>query len=199
MFFAKPVTDEDENFIRIPVKNDLEDCFYNLSRSTSFQLCFNLDKPNLDAFFLQLYSLLSCPIISQSYSEAKFEITNALNEFFSEWPWNAYITPTRVIFTFEKTTLNSRGFRLLGLKNLLLVKFRDDTLFDFPPDDVDEIILNNCQNGIRIADRHFHEFGGSSSLFRDFGTYFYATNNKAEIPTVLERFVITHGGRAVGI
>uniref|UniRef100_A0AC35FR66 RNA-dependent RNA polymerase n=1 Tax=Panagrolaimus sp. PS1159 TaxID=55785 RepID=A0AC35FR66_9BILA len=271
MFFAKPETNEDESFIRIPVKNDPEDRFYNLCRSTSFQLCFNLDKPDLEAFFLQLYSLLSCPTISQSYSEAKFEITNALDEFVSEWPWNvryyvevvkscghigsfflrnylfnileflydvdgflnvdmtkiyltnlyeylksdlswanmdlpehifdfiqrddkyeliktAYITPTRVIYTFEETTLNSRGFRLLGLENLLLVKFRDDTLFDFPPDDVDETILNNCQNGIKIADRQFYEYGGSSSLFRDFGTYFYATNNKAEIPTIWKRW-----------
>uniref|UniRef100_A0AC34F2M4 RNA-dependent RNA polymerase n=1 Tax=Panagrolaimus sp. ES5 TaxID=591445 RepID=A0AC34F2M4_9BILA len=272
MFFAKPETNGDESFIRIPVKNDPNERFYKLCRSTSFQLCFCLDKTDLDAFFFQLYSLLNCPIISQSYTEAKIEMTEVLDEFVSEWPWKvryyvevvkscgfigsfflrsylfnimnflydadgslnehmakmyltnlneylkndlswanmdlpeyifndmvpkaeryeliktAYITPTRVIYTFEETTLNSRGFRRLGIDNLLLVKFRDDTLFNFPPDDVNETILNNCQDGISIAGRHFYEFGGSSSLFRDFGTYFYATNDKSVIPKIWKQW-----------
>uniref|UniRef100_A0A914YXV5 RNA-dependent RNA polymerase n=1 Tax=Panagrolaimus superbus TaxID=310955 RepID=A0A914YXV5_9BILA len=271
MFFAKPETNGDESFIRIPVKNDPNERFYSLCHSTSFQLWFCLDKSDLDAFFFQLYSLLSCPIISQSYTEAKVEMTDVLDEFVSEWPWKlryyvevvkscgfigsfflrsylfnimnflydvdgslndhiaemyltnlnehlkndlswanmdlpehvfnfipqnkryeliktAYITPTRVIYTFEETTLNSRGFRLLGLDNLLLAKFRDDTLFNFPPDDVNETILNYCRDGIQIAGRQFYEFGGSSSLFRDFGTYFYATNNKSVIPTIWKQW-----------
>jgi hypothetical protein len=268
IFRAKQETDGDERFLRIPVKNDPRDRFFKLCRSTAFQLCFCLEKSDMEAFFFQLYSLLSCPIVPQSYTESKTEISNVLDEFISDWPWElryyvevikscgfigsfflrchlfkdfiynvdgsvnegitkmyllslnehlksdlswssmilpdhifddfasvqnnhnyellktAYITPTRIVYTFEETTLNSRGFRMLGLENLLLVKFRDDTLWDFPSDDVDETILLSCQDGIQVAGKQFYEFGGSSSLFRDFGTYFYAIDNKNIIPEI---------------
>uniref|UniRef100_A0AC35G806 RNA-dependent RNA polymerase n=2 Tax=Panagrolaimus sp. PS1159 TaxID=55785 RepID=A0AC35G806_9BILA len=42
--------------------------------------------------------------------------------------------------------------------------------------------------GINIAGRQFHEFGGSSSLFRERGSYFYATNDKTAIIRLWQKF-----------
>uniref|UniRef100_A0AC35FIH1 Uncharacterized protein n=1 Tax=Panagrolaimus sp. PS1159 TaxID=55785 RepID=A0AC35FIH1_9BILA len=36
-----------------------------------------------------------------------------------------YITPTRKILTLEEATMNCRGFRKLGVENIIQIKFRD--------------------------------------------------------------------------
>jgi hypothetical protein len=94
-----------------------------------------------------------------------------------------YITPTRKILTVEEATMNSRGFRKLGVDNLIQIKFRDDSLSWFPTDNLllEDVVKTICRDGVDIAGRKFFEFGGSSSLFREHGSYFYATENKNEI------------------
>ena len=92
-----------------------------------------------------------------------------------------YITPTRTILTLGENTMDCRGFRKVGVDNLIQVKFRDENLAWFPYDVVDEVILPYCRDGITIASKTFYEFGGSSSLFREHGAYFYAANCKTEI------------------
>lgn len=94
-----------------------------------------------------------------------------------------YITPTRIIYTNDEATMDSRGFRKLGTENIVQVKFRDDSLTWFPRSQtlIDDKIRDICQNGILIAGRKFFEFGGSSSLFREHGSYFLAVEDKNEI------------------
>uniref|UniRef100_A0AC35GQ73 RNA-dependent RNA polymerase n=1 Tax=Panagrolaimus sp. PS1159 TaxID=55785 RepID=A0AC35GQ73_9BILA len=74
-------------------------------------------------------------------------------------------------------------FRKLGVENIIQIKFRDDSLSWFPVDDLllENVVKTVCRDGIEIAGRKFIEFGGSSSLFREHGTYFYATDDKNEI------------------
>ena len=93
------------------------------------------------------------------------------------------MTPTRKILTGEEASMNCRGFRKLGVDKLIQIKFRDDSLTWFP---VNELLLRDvvkkvCKDGVDIAGRKFLEFGGSSSLFREHGSYFYATEDKNEI------------------
>lgn len=77
--------------------------------------------------------------------------------------------------------MDCRGFRKLGIQNLIQVKFRDETLDRFPRELATEIILPFCRDGIRIGKRQFYEFGASSSLFREYGSYFYQTEDKKNI------------------
>uniref|UniRef100_A0A914QD39 RNA-dependent RNA polymerase n=1 Tax=Panagrolaimus davidi TaxID=227884 RepID=A0A914QD39_9BILA len=92
-----------------------------------------------------------------------------------------YVTPTRIIPIPDEWTLASRGLRYLGVHNVVQVKFRDENLSWFPHDLGNDIITPTCRSGIAIANKVFHEFGGSNSSFREFSSYFYATENKDEI------------------
>jgi hypothetical protein len=92
-----------------------------------------------------------------------------------------YVTPTRIIPIPDEWTLDSRGLRYLGVDNVVQVKFRDENLSWFPHDLGSDIITPTCRNGIAIANRIFHEFGGSNSSFREFSSYFYATEDKDQI------------------
>uniref|UniRef100_A0A914P746 RNA-dependent RNA polymerase n=1 Tax=Panagrolaimus davidi TaxID=227884 RepID=A0A914P746_9BILA len=92
-----------------------------------------------------------------------------------------YITPTRILLGLEEAVKDSRGIRMLKPENLIQVKFRDENFSTFPLECVEQIFLRCYLGGINIAGRQFHEFGGSSSLFREHGSYFYATNDKTDI------------------
>jgi hypothetical protein len=81
--------------------------------------------------------------------------------------------------------------RNLGVENVVQVKFRDENLSWFPHDLGNDIITPTCRSGreevstgrsgIAVANRVFHEFGGSNSSFREFSSYFYATEHKDKI------------------
>jgi hypothetical protein len=97
------------------------------------------------------------------------------------------ITPTRIRYELEEDTVNNRGFRKLGAEKILQVKFRDEDLTWFPRD---ENILKTAMHGplirgLRIGNKQYYDFGASSSLFREHGTYFYETQSPREIIDII--------------
>uniref|UniRef100_A0AC34FMN0 RNA-dependent RNA polymerase n=1 Tax=Panagrolaimus sp. ES5 TaxID=591445 RepID=A0AC34FMN0_9BILA len=125
------------------------------------------------------YLMSDISLSSLEFNPDKYEQRQKREDGFVMIP-TVYITPTRKLLTPEEATMNCRGFRKLGVDNLIQIKFRDDSLSRFPVDDflLHDIVQRICRDGIEVAGKKFLEFGGSSSLFREHGSYFYATDDK---------------------
>uniref|UniRef100_A0AC34EZG6 RNA-dependent RNA polymerase n=1 Tax=Panagrolaimus sp. ES5 TaxID=591445 RepID=A0AC34EZG6_9BILA len=96
------------------------------------------------------------------------------------------ITPTRMIYGLDTATSDCRAFRFLGEQNLIQIKFCDENLSFFPrnPNCIKERVERICTDGINICEKQYFEIGASSSLFREHGSIFYATDDKEEIPLI---------------
>uniref|UniRef100_A0A914ZFF1 RNA-dependent RNA polymerase n=1 Tax=Panagrolaimus superbus TaxID=310955 RepID=A0A914ZFF1_9BILA len=97
------------------------------------------------------------------------------------------ITPTKIRFELEEDTVNCRGFRKLGAERILQVKFRDENLQWFPrdPNILKTAMFAPLIDGITVGNKHYYDFGASSSLFREHGTYFFETSDRDEIVDII--------------
>lgn len=91
----------------------------------------------------------------------------------------------------EEPTVNNRGFRKLDAeRKILQVKFRDEDLSWFPRDEhiLKDRMLNPLFNGLNVEGRSFFGFASSSSLFREHGLYFYATERQEDIVEIIKEW-----------
>uniref|UniRef100_A0AC34GHJ2 RNA-dependent RNA polymerase n=1 Tax=Panagrolaimus sp. ES5 TaxID=591445 RepID=A0AC34GHJ2_9BILA len=102
----------------------------------------------------------------------------------------AIITPTKILYEIEEVTVNNRGFRKCGPEMFLQIKFRDEDMTPFPRDtaSISARIGDSLINGISVGEKMYFDFGSSSSLFRQHGTYFLEANNQNVIVDIIDEW-----------
>uniref|UniRef100_A0AC34EZN7 RNA-dependent RNA polymerase n=1 Tax=Panagrolaimus sp. ES5 TaxID=591445 RepID=A0AC34EZN7_9BILA len=152
------------------------------------------DKSELiDNYFYSLYKFLKLDITLPSLNFDSKDVPEkiSLGTKYSAIK-TVIITPVTMRFELDENVINNRAFRRLGPENILQAKYCDDDKTLFPRDD--DILYARMYlpliNGIRVGGKQYYDFGSSSSLFRDHGTYLYQAESQKEIVKMINEWAI---------